>query len=149
MEGRPSDRPPTQLPMPMHMGTWADVLLMRIDKFLWCVRLHKSRSLATEACQRGRVRLNDREVKPAADVHIDDRIAVREPPIWRVFRVTALPRTRMAARLVPDHIVDETPWDDLQKLEMARRVQAQGRAPGEGRPTKRDRRDIDRFKDPA
>lgn len=55
----------------------------------------------------------------------------------------------MAARLVPDHIVDETPWDDLQKQELARRVMAQGRGPGEGRPTKRERRDIDRFNDTA
>ena len=117
---------------------------MRIDKFLWCVRLHKSRSLATEACQRGRVRLNAREAKPASEVRIDDRIAVRQPPIWRVFRIIALPRTRMAAKLVPDHLVDETPWEDLQKQVMARTLQAGERAAGEGRPTKRDRRDLDR-----
>ncbi len=117
---------------------------MRIDKFLWCVRLHKSRSLATEACQRGRVRLNDREVKPAATVGVGDRVAVRQPPIWRVFRVIGLPRSRMAARLVPEHLADETPWEDLQKQLLAHTLQAGERQAGEGRPTKRDRRDLDR-----
>ncbi|MBV6403676.1 MAG: RNA-binding S4 domain-containing protein [Flavobacteriales bacterium] len=117
---------------------------MRIDKFLWCVRLHKSRSLASEACQRGRVRLNDREVKPSAEVGVGDRVAVRQPPIWRVYRITEMPRTRMAAKLVPAHLADETPWEDLREQEMARMVRSGYRPAGEGRPTKRDRRDLDR-----
>ncbi len=117
---------------------------MRIDKFLWCVRLHKSRSLATEACQRGRVRLNDREAKPASEVRPNDRIAVRQPPIWRVFRVIAIPGSRMAAGLVARHLVDETPWEDLQKQVLARTLRSGERDAGEGRPTKRDRRDLDR-----
>ncbi len=119
---------------------------MRIDKFLWCVRLHKTRSLATEACQKGRVKLNEREAKPAIEVKVGDRLAVRQPPIWRVFTVKAIPASRMGAKLVPDHLEDITPWEDLEKQEMARRVQAEGRGPGEGRPTKRDRRDIERFR---
>jgi ribosome-associated heat shock protein Hsp15 len=120
---------------------------MRIDKFLWCVRLHKSRSLATEACQKGRVKLNDREVKPAAEVKVGERIAVRQPPIWRVFRVKALPTSRVGAKLVPDLLEEVTPWEELERLELARKVQADGRRPGEGRPTKRDRRDMERFHD--
>lgn len=118
---------------------------MRIDKFLWCVRLHKSRSLATEACQKGRVKLNDREAKPAAEVKEGDRIAVRQPPIWRVFQVKAIPASRMGAKLVPDHLEDVTPWEDLERQDLARKVQADGRRHGEGRPTKRDRRHMDRF----
>ncbi len=120
---------------------------MRIDKFLWCVRLHKTRPLATEACQKGRVKVNDREVKPAGEVKVGDRIAVRQPPIWRVFSVQAIPAGRMGAKLVPDHLKDETPWEDLEKQELARKVQADGRDHGEGRPTKRDRRDMDRYLD--
>jgi len=118
---------------------------MRVDKFLWCVRLHKTRSLAAEACQRGRVKLNDREAKPAAEVRVGDRLSVRVPPIWRTWSVTALPAGRMGAKHVPEHLVDTTPREELEKLELARKVQAEGRHAGDGRPTKRDRRDMDRF----
>lgn len=120
---------------------------MRIDKFLWCVRLLKTRSLASEACQKGRVKLNDREAKPAAEVKVGDHIAVRQPPIWRQYAVKALPAGRMGAKLVPEHLADETPWEELEKQELARKVQAGGRDHGEGRPTKRDRRDMDRYLD--
>lgn len=117
---------------------------MRIDKFLWCVRLYKSRSMATEACQGGRIRINHREAKPAAEVRPNDRIAVRQPPIWRVFRITAIPGTRMSASLVARHLVDETPLEELQKQLLARTLRSGERDAGEGRPTKRERRDLDR-----
>jgi ribosome-associated heat shock protein Hsp15 len=118
---------------------------MRIDKFLWCIRLFKTRSLATEACQKGRVKLNDREAKPSAEVRLGDRFAVRQPPIWRVFAVQSLPASRVGAKLVPQHITEVTPWEDLEKQELARKVRVASRDPGEGRPTKRERRDMDRF----
>jgi ribosome-associated heat shock protein Hsp15 len=118
---------------------------MRIDKFLWCVRLFKTRSLATEAVRRELVRLNGRTAKASAEVHIGDRFDLRAPPIWRSWEVTALPPSRVGAKLVPGLIAEQTSFADLEKLEMARLVQAQHRAPGEGRPTKRDRREIDRF----
>jgi ribosome-associated heat shock protein Hsp15 len=118
---------------------------MRIDKFLWCVRLFKSRSLATEECALGRVRIGDREVKASAELEPGDLFSVRQAPIWKVFEVLAIPPSRVAAKLVPTLITDRTPWADLEKQETARKVRAENRDPGEGRPTKRERRDIDRF----
>ena len=119
---------------------------VRIDKFLWCIRLFKSRSLATEACQKDRIKLNGREVKPSAEVHIGDRVALREPPIWRVFEILQKPSTRMGAKLVPEHAKEVTSWEDLEKQELARKVKADSRDPGTGRPTKLDRRAIERYK---
>ena len=120
---------------------------MRIDKFLWCVRLSKTRSLATDECKRERVRVNDRIVKASYEVKTSDLIAVRQPPIWRVFAVKAIPASRVGAKLVPDLLEDRTPFVDLEKQEIARKVRSEERDPGEGRPTKRDRRDIDHFRD--
>ena len=120
---------------------------MRIDKFLWCARLSRTRSIATDECKRERVRLNDRVVKASYDVKTGDVISVRQPPIWRVFAVKAIPASRVGAKLVPDLLEDRTPFDDLLKQELARKVRAEQRDPGEGRPTKRDRRDMERFTD--
>lgn len=118
---------------------------MRIDKFLWCVRLFKTRSLATEALRREQVQLNGRTMKPAAEVREGDLIALREPPIWRSFRITAIPASRVGAKLVPGLLSEETSFADLDKLEVARMARAQHRDAGLGRPTKRDRRDMDRL----
>src|SRR6187551_1271181 len=114
---------------------------MRIDKFLWCVRLCKSRSIAADECASGHVRIGDREVKASAEVEPGDRFAVRQAPIWRSFEVLALPASRVGAKLVPDLIADRTSWEDLEKQELARKVRAEHRDPGAGRPTKRDRRE--------
>lgn len=118
---------------------------MRIDKFLWCVRLFKTRSLATDAVRREQVQVNGRLVKASVEVKPGDRIALREPPIWRSWEVLALPPSRVGARLVPALLSERTAFEDLEKLEMARRVKAQHREPGAGRPTKRDRRHLERF----
>lgn len=118
---------------------------MRLDKFLWCVRLCKTRSIASDECAKGRVRLNEREAKPSAEVGPGDLVAVRQPPIWRIFEVKAIPPSRVGAKLLPDLIVDRTPWEELEKQEIARKVRAENRDPGSGRPTKRERRDIGRF----
>lgn len=118
---------------------------MRIDKFLWCVRLFKTRSLATEAVRREQVQLNGRVVKASAEVRPGDLIALREPPIWRSWEVLALPASRVGAKLVPGLMAERTAFADLEKLEVARMARAQHRAPGEGRPTKRERRDMERF----
>ncbi|HMU14290.1 MAG: RNA-binding S4 domain-containing protein [Bacteroidetes bacterium] len=125
--------------------SWQALALMRIDKFLWCVRLYKSRSLATEACASGHVRMGDREVKASAVIQVRDLFSVRQAPIWRSFEVIALPSTRVGAKLVPGLITDRTSWEDLEKQETARKVKAAQRDPGSGRPTKRERRKIDRF----
>ena len=118
---------------------------MRIDKFLWCVRLFKTRSLATDAVRREHVRIGERVVKASAEVIEGQTIAVRVPPIWRTWQVTDLPTARVGAKLVPGFITETTDFADLEKLELARMVKARHRDPGDGRPTKRDRREIDRF----
>ncbi|MBP6390210.1 MAG: RNA-binding S4 domain-containing protein [Flavobacteriales bacterium] len=118
---------------------------MRIDKFLWCVRLFKSRSIATDAVGREQVQLNGRLMKASAEVKVGDVFAVRITPVWRSWEVLALPPSRVGAKLVPGLIAERTSFEDLQKLEMARLARAQHRDPGEGRPTKRERRDLDKF----
>ena len=119
---------------------------MRLDKFLWCVRLFKTRSLATDAMRRGQVKLNDREVKPSVEIKVGDHFSLRVPPIWRSWEINGIPSSRVGAKLVPDQIKEVTSFDDLEKLEIARMVKAQFRSAGEGRPTKKDRRDMDRFR---
>jgi len=118
---------------------------MRIDKFLWCVRLFKTRSLATDAVRSEQVRLGERIVKASAEVRVGEVFAVREPPIWRSWEISSLPASRVGAKLVPDLIKETTSFADLEKLEIARLAKTHFRDPGEGRPTKRDRRDMDRF----
>lgn len=118
---------------------------MRIDKYLWCVRLFKTRSLATDALRNEQVRMGDRIVKASAEVRVGEVFAVRVPPVWRSWEIVALPASRVGAKLVPGLIKEVTSFADLEKLELARLAKAQHRDPGEGRPTKRDRRDMDRF----
>jgi len=120
---------------------------VRIDKFLWCVRLCKTRSQAADLCARGRVRANEREVKPAYTVVPGDALAVRVPPIWKCFRVIAIPGSRVGANQVPASIQEITPWEDLEKADMARRLRAGVHTLGSGRPTKKARRDLDRAMD--
>jgi ribosome-associated heat shock protein Hsp15 len=122
---------------------------MRLDKFLWCVRLFKTRSLATDAMRREQVKLNGREVKPSAEVKPGDTFAVRTPPVWRSWQVLEMPASRVGAKLVPGLIKEVTSFEDLEKLEIARLAKSQDREPGAGRPTKRDRRDMDRLRDPG
>jgi ribosome-associated heat shock protein Hsp15 len=118
---------------------------MRLDKFLWCVRLFKTRSLATDAMRRDQVKLNNREVKPSVEVKLGDVFSVRTPPVWRSWEVLSIPASRVGAKLVPDHITERTSLTDLERIEIARKVKEAYRDPGAGRPTKRDRRDMDRF----
>ncbi|MBP8822641.1 MAG: RNA-binding S4 domain-containing protein [Flavobacteriales bacterium] len=120
---------------------------MRLDKLLWCVRLCKTRSAAVDACKRGHVYLNGRDAKASAEVKEGDHIAVRQAPIWRRYEVLQLPASRVGAKLVPELIKDVTPWEDLEKQEIARKVSAEGREHGAGRPTKRERREMDKFRD--
>ncbi len=120
---------------------------MRIDKFLWCVRLFKTRSLATDAVRREQVMIGERVVKASYEVKLGDVVALREPPVWRSWVVVALPASRVGAKLVHELITERTSFADLEKLELLRLAKKLDRDPGEGRPTKRDRRDIERFRD--
>ena len=117
---------------------------MRIDKYIWAIRLYKTRSLASKECGSNKVLLNDEFVKAAKEVKIGDIISVRVSPIWKSFKVLDVPKSRVGAKLVPDYVVETTDELDLQTLATAQEVQRQMRNQGfRGRPTKRDRRKLD------
>ncbi|MGB0170702.1 MAG: RNA-binding S4 domain-containing protein [Flavobacteriales bacterium] len=113
---------------------------MRIDKFLWAVRLFKTRSLATAAVREGKVEVGAESVKASREVKPGDRVSVRRGPITYEVEVLALPKSRMGPRLVEDYIKDVTPEEELNKLEMIR-LERQMAPPMKGRPTKRNRRE--------
>jgi len=121
---------------------------MRIDKFLFNVRLFKTRSMATDACDKGRILINGAAVKPARVVRPGDEISVKVNPVFRRYKVVALLKGRVGAAKVPEYITETTSQDDLFKLKMMSemgRFSFGKRDRGAGRPTKKDRRDIDRF----
>lgn len=123
---------------------------MRIDKFLFNVRLFKTRSLAADACGKGRILINGAAVKPARVVRPNDEISVKVNPVYRRYKVLQLLRGRVGAAKVPDYITETTSEEDLFKLKMMTemgRFSFGKRDRGAGRPTKKDRRDIDRLYD--
>ncbi|HOP04927.1 MAG TPA: RNA-binding S4 domain-containing protein [Tenuifilaceae bacterium] len=115
----------------------------RIDKWLWTVRIFKTRTLAAEACKKGRVKINDVEAKPSKDIKIGDIISVRKPPINYSYFVKGIPKNRVGAKLLVDFIEDTTPEDELQKLEPGFLAFQGYRQRGLGRPTKKERRLLD------
>jgi ribosome-associated heat shock protein Hsp15 len=121
--------------------------LVRIDKFLWAVRLFKTRSIATEACKKGRILIDRQPVKSSRMVKKGDEISVKEPPVYRTYKVLEIADKRMSAKLTPDFITDITPADQLEQLELTKMANKLNRQRGLGRPTKKDRRDIDNFID--
>lgn len=121
---------------------------MRVDKFLWCVRYYKTRSIATEACKQGKVRVNDATVKPSREVYATDKIQVRKNQINYELDVLDLPQSRVGAKLVNLYINDVTPQEELQKRELLKYSQDYYRKKGTGRPTKKDRRELDEWFDP-
>ena len=121
---------------------------VRIDKYLWMVRLFKTRSKASEACRKGRVKINGQGVKPAQDVKTGDELEVKYTPIWRHYRVLGFPRSRIKAALVPEFLSEHTPEEEIERLQeylAAQRSQFMY-SPSKGRPTKKERREIDKFK---
>lgn len=115
----------------------------RIDKWLWAVRLFKTRALATSACRAGSVEISGQPAKPARDVHVGERILVRQGLILRTLQVVGVPRSRVAARQVPEFCTDLTPESEYAKAREHRVQHVLEREKGSGRPTKRDRRAID------
>ncbi len=120
----------------------------RIDKFLWCVRLSKTRSLATELCRKGKVRTDGLPVKPSREVKTGDEFTIHDHGFIRTFRVLELLNNRVGAKLVADYILDLTPSEEFDKLKLMQTRSFERRERGAGRPTKRERRDIDRLKQP-
>ena len=121
---------------------------MRLDKYLWAVRLYKTRSLAADACQSGRVKLTaeGRELKPSHDVKVGERYSLNIEQLHKEIEVLALPPNRVGAALVPGFMIDLTPQEEYERIQMARQYAFERRDRGIGRPTKRDRRDIERVK---
>lgn len=116
---------------------------VRIDKWLWSVRLFKTRSDATEACKANRVLLNGSSVKPSREVKVGDHVSVRKVPVLYTFRILELVANRQPAKNVPLYIENITQAEELAKLEMAQLGAFGVRDRGTGRPTKRDRREIE------
>ena len=117
----------------------------RVDKYLFAMRIYKTRSIAADACKKGRVKMNGAELKPSRTFHIGDVFTVRKGPITYSYKVLQLSANRLGAKLVPEYMQDITPPDQLELLELARLAAQSGRDKGTGRPTKKDRRDIITF----
>ncbi len=120
----------------------------RIDKWMWAVRIFKTRTIAAEACKKGRVAINGAQAKPARMVKPGDVIQVRKPPVTYSFKVLQAIEKRVGAKLVPDVMENVTTPDQYELLEMNRISGFINRAKGTGRPTKKDRRDLDEFTTP-
>ncbi|MEE1022689.1 MAG: RNA-binding S4 domain-containing protein [Muribaculaceae bacterium] len=120
---------------------------VRVDKWLWAMRVFKTRTIATDACKKGRVSMGGSPVKPSRTVKAGDVIDVRKPPITYTFRVVRLTENRLGAKLVPDYLENLTPQSQYDLLEMTRISGFVDRRKGLGRPTKRDGREISRFKE--
>ena len=120
---------------------------MRIDKFLWSVRYYKTRNMATEACKKGHIRVNDQLVKPSREVYPSDKISVRKDQIDYRLTVLDLPESRVGAKLVDMYRKDTTPAEAFAHAELLKFSKEHYRKKGSGRPTKKDRRDIDGFFD--
>lgn len=117
----------------------------RLDKWLWAVRLFKSRALATDACRAGSVHLRDEPAKPARSVRPGEIVTVRQGIITRTLQVVAVPRSRVGAKLVAEYCLELTPPAEFEQARAHRVQQLLAREKGSGRPTKRDRRLLDRL----
>jgi len=120
---------------------------MRVDKYLWAVRVFKTRSLASEAIKTNKVLIDGKAMKPSRDVKPGDVLEVKKMPIWRKYEVKALLKNRVSAKIVGDYVKDVTPADELERLETIKKAGFLQRSKGMGRPTKRERREIDKMLD--
>lgn len=117
----------------------------RIDKWLWAVRIYNTRSIAAEACKKGHISIGSKSVKPAHIVRVGDVVNVRKAPITYSFRVLKAAENRVGAKLVPELMENITPKEQYEILEMSKISGFADRMRGTGRPTKKERREIDRF----
>ena len=118
---------------------------VRVDKFLWAMRIYKTRSIAADACKNGRISMNGVQLKPSRTFKVGDVFNVRKGPVTYTYRVLQLTENRLGAKLVPEYMRDETSPQQLEILELARLAGNGGRDRGMCRPTKKDRRDIEVF----
>ena len=120
---------------------------VRIDKWMWATRIFKTRTIAAEACKKNRIMINGVNVKPSRMIKLGDVIQVRKPPITYSFEVLGLTERRMGAKLVSEFLENVTPPEQYEILEMNRISGFVNRAKGLGRPTKKDRRELEGFTD--
>lgn len=120
---------------------------MRIDKYLWCIRYYKTRTIATTACKKGHVRVNQEIVKPSREVYPQDVIELRKDQINYRLTINDIPESRVGAKLVDIYRTDTTPKEQFDAQELLKYSKDYYRKKGVGRPTKKDRRDIDDFTD--
>jgi ribosome-associated heat shock protein Hsp15 len=118
---------------------------MRIDKYLWCIRVFKTRSIATTACKKGQVKIANNNIKPSKEVFGDELILVRKNQINFQIKVLDLHKIRVGAKLVDLYRKDMTPKEEFQKDELLKYAKDYYRKKGTGRPTKKDRRDIEGY----
>lgn len=117
----------------------------RIDKWLWSARIFKTRTIAADACKNGRVMVNDVQVKPSRMVKVGDKVSVRKSPVTYSFKILKTIEQRVGAKLLPEVYENVTPPDQYELLEMTRISGFVDRQRGTGRPTKKDRRQMDAF----
>jgi len=118
---------------------------MRIDQYLWCLRFYKSRNQASLACKQGHVRIGDRLVKPSREVLIGDKVKIRKSQIWQELLVMDIPKSRLGAKLVDIYRQNITPDDAFDNANFQSLSKGPKRDKGSGRPTKKDRREMDDF----
>ena len=118
---------------------------MRIDKYLWCIRVFKTRSIATNACKKGQVKINNTSIKPSKEVYPQEIIVVRKNQINYQIKVLDLPSSRVGAKLVDLYRKDLTPKEEFEKTELLKFAKDYYRKKGTGRPTKKDRRDLEKM----
>ncbi len=119
----------------------------RIDKYLWSVRLFKTRSKASDACKQKKILIDDLSVKPSRSITVNEIIKIKHPPAYRLYKVKQVLSNRVGAKLVPDYLEEITPPEILETIEVARKDILPRREKGTGRPTKKDRRDLKRYFD--
>jgi len=118
---------------------------IRVDKYLFAVRLYKTRSQASEECRKGKVTIGDMNVKPSRELKVGEILQLRCPPITRSYKILSLTENRMAAKLVSEFLLETTPASELEILEVQKKMSVYERERGTGRPTKKERRDLDDF----
>lgn len=120
---------------------------IRIDKYLWAIRIYKSRSLASEACKSGKVKMDEQAVKASREVKVGDIIEMRIGQMNKVIEIKEIIKNRVKGTLAIEKYIDRTPLEEIERMEMIRQMKTEHRDRGAGRPTKKERRDLERIKD--
>jgi ribosome-associated heat shock protein Hsp15 len=119
--------------------------VVRIDKWLWAVRVFKTRSQVADPCKAGKIKVEGNPLKASKEVRVGEVYSVQTGPLTRIIKVTALLHNRMAAKFVPQYMEDLTPAENLEQLKIIKEMRQGIRPRGFGRPTKKERRDLEDF----